>query len=122
MQPSKLLEKDVQKIILNICRLIGLTVWRQNTGAVPAVYKGKQRFIKYGLKGQADITGLLPDGRRLEIEVKRPGGKQSAVQKHFQTMIERHGGIYIVADSIDAFVQGIKDHLPEHMTKKLPGV
>jgi hypothetical protein len=48
------------------------------------------------------VSGLLqPDGRRLEIECKRPkGGRHEDDQKKFQAMIESMGGIYILAKSV----------------------
>jgi hypothetical protein len=57
--------------------------------------------MKFGLVGAADITGILPSGVRLEIEVKSGNAKQSQEQKNFETMIQRHGGIYFVARSLD---------------------
>ena len=54
-----------------------------------------------GVAGQADLTGILPDGRRLEIEVKSDGGRQTEDQRNFQWMIERFGGVYVLARSLD---------------------
>ena len=48
----------------------------------------------------------LPDlqavkgGRTIYIEIKRPGGRQSAKQKKFQQDLEAAGGVYILAFSI----------------------
>jgi len=98
-----------------------MRVWRQNTGvAVPlssvrkamnALRAGnyslaytilaQARPIKFGVNGQADITGLLADGRRLEVEVKGKGGRQSDAQKAFQGIIERMGGVYVLARCVD---------------------
>jgi hypothetical protein len=58
-------------------------------------------FIAAGVKGQADLTGILPDGRRLEIEVKRHDGKQSPEQQAYQRMIEKFNGVYILARSVE---------------------
>lgn len=57
------------------------------------------RFVAFGLPGSADLTGILPDGKRLEIEVKRPLGLLTLAQKNFGDMIEKFGGVYIVAHS-----------------------
>jgi len=67
--------------------------WRNNSGAI----KVDDRFICFGLKGQADISGLLITGRRLEIEVKSAKGRQSKDQKNFEQMITDFQGIYILA-------------------------
>jgi hypothetical protein len=54
----------------------------------------------------ADISGILHDGRRLEIECKSATGRQSPEQASFQAMIERFGGVYILARSAqDAVAQ-----------------
>ena len=55
------------------------------------------RLVKFGVVGQADITGLLANGRRLEIEVKSATGTQEPDQIIYQAMIERFGGLYILA-------------------------
>lgn len=76
--------------------------WPQPTGA--AYRDGK--LIRYGLKGSADITGILRDGRRLEVEIKTGNAKQMAHQEVFQTVINSMGGVYFVARSVeDALVQ-----------------
>jgi len=65
--------------------------------------------VKFGLKGQADITGMMLDGRRLEVETKRrTGGVQSPDQKAFQAMIEGGGGVYILASSIADLMSGLE--------------
>lgn len=75
----------------------GLRVWRNNTGA--AMIKG--RLVSFGLKGQADISGIIAGGRRLEIECKTRTGKQREAQIIFQGMIERYGGLYVLARSVE---------------------
>lgn len=70
--------------------------WRNNTGS----YKTPEgRFIRYGHVGSGDILGLLPDGRFLAVECKTPTGTQSEPQKVFQAMVERNGGVYVLARS-----------------------
>ncbi len=86
------IQNDIVRVVGG---LPGLRIWRQNTG----VAKFGNRKVRFGIPGQADITGILPDGRRLEIEVKSATGRQSEEQKKFQAMIERFGGLYILAYS-----------------------
>ena len=74
-----------------------LRAWRNNSGAV----KVDNRYIKFGIKGQADISGILVDGRRLEIEVKNEKGRQGKDQMIFQKVIERFNGVYILARSFE---------------------
>lgn len=84
--------------------------WRQNTGAVrmPGGPRGvRDRFVRFGRPGAADITGILADGRRLEIEVKTASGKPSPEQFRFQEQIEAMGGVYILARSDEEAVAGV---------------
>lgn len=104
------LEKDIQRVCLAWLKAAGVAAWRQNTGAthytdgsIPAFggsVAGKARRVAFGLRGAADITGILPGGRRLEIEIKRAGGRQTADQRAYQEMIERNGGVYLLAHSL----------------------
>ena len=79
-------EKRLQNEIL---RAFGtkrwMRLWRANTG----VAQIGSRVVRFGVPGQADLTGILPGGRRLEIEVKSDGGRQTEDQSNFQRMIER---------------------------------
>lgn len=78
-------------------------VWRANTGAVRATYKGRERFIRYGVKGAADLTGLVRrTGQRLEVEVKAPGAPPPTLsQQAYGETIRRLGGIYLVVRSVE---------------------
>jgi len=70
--------------------------------------------VRFGLPGQADLTGILPGGVRLEIEVKRPGCPQTHEQRAFQRMIERFGGVYVLARSVQDVWTAIGSHLRSH--------
>jgi hypothetical protein len=98
----KVLERDIQKVILDYLACIGVFAWRANTGAVAATYKGKSRFMRFGPKGQADILGIMsPSGRLLAIEVKRKGQGPTEEQSRFLNRIDLAGGIAIVAHSLE---------------------
>lgn len=73
-----------------------MRLWRVNVGLA----RYGETVVRYGLPGMADLSGILSDGRRLEIEVKSATGRQSDAQKNYQRMIERFGGIYLVAHSL----------------------
>ena len=91
-------EKALQNDILRAFgTLPALRLWRANVGMA----RIGTRTIRFGIPGQADLTGILPDGRRLEIEVKSPTGRQTAEQRSFQSMIERFHGVYILARSVE---------------------
>lgn len=63
-------------------------------------YGGYRSQGKWAQPGLADIL-LLKDGTLYGIEVKTPKGKQSADQMLFEKRIQSHGGIYVVARSVD---------------------
>jgi hypothetical protein len=86
-------------------------VWRNNTGML---FDRGGRPVKFGLKGSADISGILCDGRRLEIEVKQISGKQREDQKNFERMILKFGGVYILARSVDDATLGVFQAIKEH--------
>jgi hypothetical protein len=85
-----------------------LRIWRANVGVGwfvdgQAARKADPRAyaVRFGLPGQADISGILDGGRRLEIECKTDVGRQSEEQRAFQAMIERFGGLYVLARDIE---------------------
>ena len=105
-------ENGVQSAVFNTLLQLGFkNIWRQNNHAVPIV-KGNKifgwRHDARHLKGKADISGILKDGRRLEIEVKAKGGKLSPEQISFRDRILQSNGVYIEADSVDALIDGLK--------------
>lgn len=86
-------ETQIVRSILDGLAAMGIMAWRVNTGAMTGEHNGKQRFVRFRPKGQADIQGILsPSGRVLSIEVKRPGGRMTAEQLGWQNMIQTRGG------------------------------
>jgi len=101
-------ETDIQREILaQLALMPGVFVWRQNSGAM----KVGRRYIKFGLTGQADISGLLQGGRRLEIEVKTKAGVLSLEQVAFGARINALGGLWFVARSVDEAIAKVKEAL-----------
>lgn len=75
-----------------------LRLWRQNTGA--ATLNG--RLVRFGTPGAADIQGIIrPTGRFLAIECKSTTGAARENQKKWRKMVEDHGGLYILARSVE---------------------
>ena len=80
---------------------------RQNV----VVAQAKDRFIRAGTVGQADLRGCFY-GRYIELEVKRPGELQTPAQVQRQKDVEAAGGLYaVVHDKKEAFaaVKPIRD-------------
>ncbi len=91
-------EKQIQnEIIRQYGTRPDLRIWRANTGVADM----GGRTVAFGLPGQADLSGILMDGRRLEIEVKSATGTLSERQRQFRDMIERFNGVYIVARCVE---------------------
>lgn len=117
-----------RQIQLEILRAFGcrrdLRLWRQNTGRAIPIWALQKRIgetitmelisdlerIAFGIIGSADLSGILSDGRRLEIEAKAARGRQSGQQQNFQRMIERFNGAYILARSVDDVHRGLRGH------------
>jgi len=81
--------------------------WRQNVGKVQVA----GRWIVFGLPGQADVTGMILGGYRLDVELKSTGKKQSPQQVVFGDRAHRMGSIYICADSIEIAMDAVKVEL-----------
>jgi hypothetical protein len=81
-----------------------IRLWRNNYVNTAAVNDDGtvRRFIKSGVEGQADLSGILgPFGRRLEIETKVGADRLNEAQRNFRRMIIRMGGIYIEARTLE---------------------
>lgn len=89
-------------------------VWRANTGAVVVA----NRMVRFGLPGQADITGAIgPTGRRIEIEVKSETGRLSPEQVAFGEWMRALGALYIVAKPPRGSGESAARLVLEHVTR-----
>ena len=89
----------VQAILREFGTLPPLRLWRANCGAARTA---SGALVRFGVPGQADIAGIrLPHGQFIQIEVKSPSGRQTEGQRKWQRMIEKHGGLYILARSTE---------------------
>lgn len=94
-------EKETQKTILQYLNLKKYVFWRVNNGSVfDPGFGGFRKMASFSRKGVADIY-VLKGGVSYFIEVKGYSGKLSEDQIEFQKDIEREGGIFILAKSID---------------------
>jgi len=114
-------ESILQKqILVEFGALPWLRLWRNNTGQAWTgnqiirsdrpqtvlmqagdVLIRKAHPVRFGLPGSSDIDGIAKGGQRIAIENKSDTGKQSTEQEKFQAMIERMGGKYILARSVE---------------------
>lgn len=93
------LESVILKDCMAVYKRLGIPAWRRNVAAMVAEGQGKRRFIKAGEKGQADTWGILPGGRHLEFEAKRPGNKPTLDQALWLRSTNEAGGASFWADS-----------------------
>jgi|GEM_PF-1009495 len=92
----RLTEHKFQSMLLvALSRVQGCKVWRNVVGTFRA-YSNPEQIVKVGVPGQADIFGMI-DGRFLSIEVKAPRGRVRKEQERWGEMVNREGGIHIVA-------------------------
>jgi hypothetical protein len=109
-------EADVLSGCLNWLRLEGIWCWRQNQGAIPLEGGGYRRFV--GLKGVADILGILPQtvrvigddapvtfGNLLAVETKRPGEKPRPEQEEFLRRLNALGGVGVCVHSVSELAE-----------------
>jgi hypothetical protein len=101
-----MIETDLVKLILvSLYQKFPNSLWyRRNVGA----FKNKDRFVRFGLPGMADIGGIHI-GKAIEIEVKTFKGKQSEEQKNWQKAVENAGGIYILSYDEETAIEIIKN-------------
>lgn len=92
-----MLEKQIQSAILDWLRWHHVFCWKQNT---VGIRKPNGSYIPASTTGIPDILCIIK-GQFVGIEVKSEKGIQTDNQKHFQNEVERAGGIYILAKSID---------------------
>lgn len=103
-----MIELDVQSLILiYLTSLPKSHFYRVNTGVFPD--SDGVRRIRTCPKGTPDIKGTL-NGRSVVVEAKRSkGGKHAEDQKNWQRNHERAGGLYILANSVDAVKNALRD-------------
>ncbi len=101
-------ENAVQSACFKYLQLRGAFVWRSQSRTFQVPGKGgRMRPMFVGTPGSPDIMGILPGGRFIGVECKRPlgpkgghgGSVQSPEQKMWQDECERVGGLYILARS-----------------------
>lgn len=113
-------EKQVQDQILCFLQKCQIFAWTNKTTGVYDTQKGVFRKSKsrFDIKGVSDVLGVLPDGKFLAIEVKRPsisgvqkGGMLSKEQKLFLENVKNNGGLAFVARDLNDVTHYLKDYL-----------
>jgi hypothetical protein len=82
-----------------------IVLWKAHCGAATI---GK-RYIKFGRKGQCDLTGFVKStGQRVEIEVKTGSAVLSKEQREFARLCLDNNVAYSVVRSFDDYVNFAK--------------
>lgn len=103
-------EQDILRAILDyLIRIKHIYCWRNNSGAMVK----DDHFVRFGKVGSADILGVLPDGKFLAIEVKRPGGKTTPAQDDFLALVRKNGGVAIVAHGVEDVILALDTVVPD---------
>lgn len=98
-------------ILIEIPKLYpAIRLWRSNRlDAMVPGRGGEMRRVQAGIDGQGDIQGIQgPMGRFISIEVKAGKDRQSIVQAGFQAFVQAHGGLYILARSLEDVVKALE--------------
>lgn len=109
-------ENDIKNSIIQYLRLNQWLVFRINSGAATVKdEKGKRRwfwFARWFVAGKeekragiSDIIGLHPRHRPIAVETKLPGNKPTEAQQEFLDEWTEHGGVAIVAYSLDDLIE-----------------
>ena len=115
-------ETDVLSSCLEWLRMKGVWCWRQNQGAIPLKSGGYRRFV--GLKGVADILGILPQtvcvvgddgpvtfGNLLAVETKRHGENPRPEQVEFLRLVNERGGVGVCVHSVSELEEALASYL-----------
>lgn len=103
-------ESAVLTACLDWLTLRGVYHWRHfNAGVYDPVHKVHRKPPKGWKPGVADIIGILPDGRLLAVEIKRPdSGKLSKTQAAFLDAVNRLGGLALCVRGVDELERALE--------------
>jgi hypothetical protein len=76
-------------------------LWRANAGQAWVPTASGARPVQMNVPGCADLIGIGPHGIFLAIETKSATDVMRESQKNFRAMVERMGGVYIEARSVE---------------------
>ena len=68
---------------------------------------GVSQYMRWGFPGCPDILGQMQTGQVLAVECKRPSGKTTPEQELFLGLVKRHGGVAVLARSVDDVRQAL---------------
>lgn len=102
-------ETQISRQIQDAVARLGVTLARTQSGKV----RVNGGWMQLAPEGWPDLTGYLPNGRFLGIEVKRPGQKPSAAQFLFGRKAAAAGAVYLLASSVQEAVKAVQSAMKE---------
>lgn len=90
-KPALPLEKHVLAAALEALRRDPRVALVERTQS--GLFQDANRYIRIGVRGKLDITGMLVGGKYFELEAKRPGAKPDERQALRIATIKANGGI-----------------------------
>ena len=109
--PPVPLEAEVLPAVLDVLRWHPAVAWveRMNRGGF---VNPSGQYVNFGFEGMSDLTGQMRDGRRLEVEVKRPGRKPTNEQRKYLERVRAAGGVAFYATSVDDVIREMRAQAP----------
>lgn len=101
----------MNRIMLAVGSSPNIRIWPRVVGVGRAIGNPDQ-VIKFGMKGESDIDGIIaPYGRKLSIEVKTGSAVLNKDQEKYRAMIEKFGGLYIEARSLKEVLAKLEKYM-----------
>ena len=108
----KVKESNILKSVLEWLQWQGVFCWRNNSGNSFIQDKyGNTRMIKFGVAGSPDILCCLKGGLFCGIEIKCLKKQLTPDQLDFSLKVNKNGGLYILARSIEDVEEQLKDFI-----------
>lgn len=96
-KPRRTPESEVLQSVLSALRSMGLDVERQNTGGRK---NASGRYVPFGRRGNADITGMIPagwvtpdgrdiSGKKIDVECKAPDFRPEKLRGEKRALFDR---------------------------------
>jgi hypothetical protein len=95
-------ETAIQKQIIDCARAMGYKPFRMNSGQA-------RNNVKLHAAGTPDLLIIMPRGRSLWVEVKRPGQHPTAIQMKRHKELRDMGHACTVCRSVEEFVEAVKE-------------
>ena len=116
MTPPQQSEAALVRAVIEYLTARGAKAWRNNAGVILLQSAtGRTRAVTMSEKGLPDVVGVLPGGRMVAVECKRPGNTLSGFQKYQLEELRTRNALVIVAYSIKDVEVALAAPDPSHV-------